>query len=316
MSIGTMNTTRTTRLRRTCCAILAFASVAPLAVAAPADASHTKVPRTILRMGDTGPLVKKAQRLLFVTPDGAFGRGTRGAVKHFQRQYDLLVDGQVGPQTWKALIRRAHKLRAAPRRGRSGDGVLTLGERGRAVAQLQRRLKVRITGIYDRRTYKAVMKFQRKRGLLVDGQAGPQTRRALKMRHGGGRSGRQSARGGGRLGAQVVRMTRRYTGIRYTWGGETPRSGFDCSGLVWYVFRQLGIDVPRVTYDQWHAGKRIKRKNLRPGDLLFFNRLEHVGIFAGHGWFFHAPRRGSVVHASRFSGWYRSHFSGAVRISR
>jgi cell wall-associated NlpC family hydrolase len=316
MSIGTMDRTRIPpRLRRTCFAIVVVAMAAtPMVLAAPAEASHARIPKQTLRMGDTGMLVRKAQRLLHLPADGVFGRDTRGRTKHFQRRHHLLVDGQIGRQTWKALLRRAHHRQRARRtasRAIRGDGVLQIGESGTAVSRLQRALRIDVTGVFGIRTYRAVVKFQRRHGLLVDGEAGPQTLGTLGVRV---RIVHRS--GGSSLGARVVRVTRRYRGIRYTWGGETPRTGFDCSGLVWYVYRQLGIDVPRVTYDQWNAGRHVRRSQLRPGDLLFFNHRGHVGIFAGHGWFYHAPRRGSVVHRSVFTGWYRTHFDGAVRIGR
>ncbi|MDX6533953.1 MAG: peptidoglycan DL-endopeptidase CwlO [Gaiellales bacterium] len=303
------------RLRRTCFAIVVITMAAtPMVLAAPAEASHSRIPKHVLRMGDTGFLVRKAQRLLHLRADGVFGRDTRGRTKHFQRHHGLLVDGQIGRRTWKALLKSAHQRQRAHRttRAKSNDGVLQIGDRGRNVRRLQKALRIDVTGVFGIRTHRAVVKFQRGKGLLVDGEAGPQTLGVLGLR---ARSNHRAV-GGRSLGAKVIRITRRYRGIRYTWGGESPRTGFDCSGLVWYVYRQLGITVPRVTYDQWHAGKRIKRSQLRPGDLLFFNKRGHVGIFAGHGWFYHAPRRGSVVHRSVFNGWYRANFDGAVRIGR
>jgi cell wall-associated NlpC family hydrolase len=86
--------------------------------------------------------------------------------------------------------------------------------------------------------------------------------------------------------------------------------------LVHYVYGLLGVQLPRVTYDQWHAGRHVKRKNLRRGDLVFFHHLGHVGIFLGHGWFMSAPHSGARVHASRLHGWYQRQYDGAVRIRR
>jgi cell wall-associated NlpC family hydrolase len=110
-------------------------------------------------------------------------------------------------------------------------------------------------------------------------------------------------------------LAKRYIGVRYVWGGESPR-GFDCSGLVQFVYRKLGVELPRVTYAQWHAGRHISRTQLRAGDLVFFHHRGHVGIYVGHGWFLHAPRTGERVHASQLShSWFRRHYDGAVRIS-
>jgi len=106
---------------------------------------------------------------------------------------------------------------------------------------------------------------------------------------------------GTKLQQSIVRGAQQFLGIPYVWGGEDP-SGFDCSGLVEYVFRQNGINTPRVTYEQFKSGKSINVNNVQPGDLVFF-RMEsagpgHVGIYAGGGKFIHAPRTGDVVKIS------------------
>jgi len=67
-------------------------------------------------------------------------------------------------------------------------------------------------------------------------------------------------------------MGRRYIGVRYLWGGDSPR-GFDCSGFVQYVYARMGVQLPRVTFAQWHAGRHVPRRDLRPGDLVFFHHL-------------------------------------------
>jgi cell wall-associated NlpC family hydrolase len=273
------------------------------------------VPRHILRLGDSGHLVTKLQQLLGVPADGIFGHGTKRAVRSFQHSHHLLADGQVGTLTWQALIagHRRHHHHHAGRHNRANDGVLTLGERGRSVRRVQRMLHIRANGLYDRRTWRAVRRFQRHNGLLVDGEVGPNTLHALRHRTDRARRPAHAHHSGG-LGARAAQLSHRYAGIRYTWGGASPRQGFDCSGLVQYVYGRLGVELPRVTYDQWHAGRHVKRANLRPGDLVFFNHLAHVGIFLGHGWFMSAPHSGARVHPSRLHGWYAAHYQGAVRI--
>jgi cell wall-associated NlpC family hydrolase len=278
----------------------------PLVVAGPARAAQRQaVPRHILRAGSTGHLVVKMQKLLGVPADGIFGPDTRRAVKRFQRAHHLLADGQVGLHTWRALI-AAHNRHNHGHR--ADDGILQLGERGTAVRNVQRMLHIRANGLYDRRTWRAVRRFQLHHGLLVDGETGPHTLRALRRRANHGHHGG--------LGTRAAQLSHRYAGIRYAWGGATPSQGFDCSGLVQYVYGRLGVELPRVTYDQWHAGRHVRRADLRPGDLVFFHNLGHVGIFLGHGWFMNAPSTGGRVHASRLRGWFQSHYEGAVRISR
>jgi hypothetical protein len=296
------------------CALACVAPVAtPMVSATPANAAriHGQHVR-LLHMGDHGPLVGTLQHLLKLPVDGIFGRHTRRAVKQFQRGHHLLADGQVGPHTWNALLRHRHT--AARSRRAHGDGILRLGDRRPAVARVQRMLHIRVNSLYDHRTWLAVRRFQRRHHLLVDGEVGPQTRLALHRAARGG-SGTRHRSHHATLGTRLVRVAKRYVGIRYRWGGESPSRGFDCSGLVQYSFAQLGVSVPRVTYDQWHAGRHISRSHLRRGDLVFFHHLGHVGIFLGHGWFLHAPRTGERIHASSMgSGWYDRHYDGAVRI--
>jgi cell wall-associated NlpC family hydrolase len=104
-----------------------------------------------------------------------------------------------------------------------------------------------------------------------------------------------------------------YLGVPYVWGGASP-SGFDCSGFVMYVFSQLGVSLPHSSYSQYGMGVPVSRDQLQPGDLVFFNGLGHVGIYAGGGSFIHAPHTGDVVKVSSISGWYSSTYVGARRI--
>ncbi|NYZ63768.1 C40 family peptidase [Luteimonas deserti] len=110
-------------------------------------------------------------------------------------------------------------------------------------------------------------------------------------------------------------------GTPYRWGGSNPDSGFDCSGLVGYVFRTaLGIDLPRVSRDMAQNGERIDRTALTAGDLVFFgrggNRIDHVGIYLGEGRFVHAPRSGKDVMVSELdTGYWATRFRAARRVA-
>jgi len=113
--------------------------------------------------------------------------------------------------------------------------------------------------------------------------------------------------------SSVVSIAMQYLGVPYRWGGASP-SGFDCSGLVMYVFAQVGVSLPHSSYAQYGMGSPVSRDQLQPGDLVFFDGLGHVGIYVGGGSFIHAPHTGDVVRISSLSGWYASSYVGARRI--
>lgn len=109
-------------------------------------------------------------------------------------------------------------------------------------------------------------------------------------------------------------------GTPYRYGGNTPDSGFDCSGLVHYVFRDmLDLRLPRTSRELAAIqGPKIPAERLAPADLVFFgNRGEvtHVGIYVGEGRFVHAPRTGGTVRLDRLDGpYWRDHYTGAKRV--
>ena len=119
----------------------------------------------------------------------------------------------------------------------------------------------------------------------------------------------------------VLRRALALMGTPYRWGGTSPDSGFDCSGLVGYVFRTaLGIELPRVSRDMARDGEKIDRAALVPGDLVFFSRrgkrVDHVGIYIGEGRFLHAPRTGRDVTVSELdSGYWSQKFLQARRVA-
>jgi cell wall-associated NlpC family hydrolase len=107
-------------------------------------------------------------------------------------------------------------------------------------------------------------------------------------------------------------------GKPYRTGGAAPATGFDCSGLVQFSFRQAGVILPRSTAQQRHAAERVRVSHLRHGDLVFFDlqgkKNSHVGIYVGDGQFVHAPSTGKRVRKDRLdSPFWRKHLSEARR---
>jgi cell wall-associated NlpC family hydrolase len=119
---------------------------------------------------------------------------------------------------------------------------------------------------------------------------------------------------GDRYGA-AVGIAEQYLGVPYVWGGASP-SGFDCSGLVMYVYAQLGVSLAHYTVAQYNYPNAVhpSRSELEPGDLVFFAGLGHVGIYIGNNEFIHAPHTGAVVSIDSLTGWYSSEYAGATRI--
>jgi cell wall-associated NlpC family hydrolase len=116
-------------------------------------------------------------------------------------------------------------------------------------------------------------------------------------------------------GERAAKLARRFLGVPYRWGGSSP-AGFDCSGLVSYIYGRLGVRLPRTAAAQYWAGRRIRGRSLRPGDLVFFYGLGHVGIYVGKGRFVAATHTGGHVSLLQlWTPWYRAAFDGAARVA-
>lgn len=119
-------------------------------------------------------------------------------------------------------------------------------------------------------------------------------------------------------GMEIQTYAESLLGVPYKYGGEIPRTGFDCSGLTMFVHKQNGITIPRVSRDQFKYGKQISRQGLRSGDLVFFETYRkgasHVGIYIGGNQFIHSPNKGKNVKTESLSNsYYQQRYLGARR---
>lgn len=134
-------------------------------------------------------------------------------------------------------------------------------------------------------------------------------------------SGSNTALTGNVTGSQILDEAKKYLGTPYVAGGASP-SGFDCSGFVYYVLKQLGYAPYRTPVDQFNMGTSVSKGNLKAGDIVFFantyaSGISHVGIYAGNGQFIHSPNsRSTVSYSDLTSGYWSDHYYGARRVAK
>lgn len=247
------------------------------------------------------------------------------------------------------------------------NATLKKGMRGDEVYALQQDLydlgfmTVKPTGYYGSITEAAVLKLQKKYGLLKDGIAGKQTKGKLDSLMGrdvkpadtetvgafaiaaenttgsavdstsgnasenadtgaSEKASENASRGASRSAENIISYARKFMGVKYVWGGSTPK-GFDCSGFVKYVYNHFDIVLSRNSRAQAENGSYVKRADLKPGDLVFFdtdggnNRINHVGIYIGSGKMIHSSSHyGGVVITDISSGFYSKSYMTARRV--
>ena len=118
---------------------------------------------------------------------------------------------------------------------------------------------------------------------------------------------------------RVIHNAKKQLGTKYVWGGASPKTGFDCSGLVQHSMKQgADVTVPRTAAEQYRAAVKVAQKDAERGDLVFFktrgNSVSHVGIYLGNDSFVHAPRTGRRITTSKLSGYWKKRFVGFGRI--
>jgi cell wall-associated NlpC family hydrolase len=296
-----------------------------LAPAVPALAND----HPILTTGMTDPAVKRVQKSLGISPPtGYFGPVTLQAVKTYQQRHKIPTTGVVGPLTWASLTKthkqtkqqhRSHKARQKARKAKKAQrsstanafaaATLQFGDRGEAVLFLQQQLDVQpqtgyfgsitqayvkalqtaaklpVTGVVDARTWRKVGKVKFTVPVVTTAAPAPAALPAASNA----------------TAAEVLRVAASQAGVPYVATGYSPAQGFNCSSYTQWVYEQVGIDLGGAyTVWQYDKSQHISAAEAKPGDLVFFynydnNFIGHVGIYAGNGMMWHAPRTGRVV---------------------
>ena len=288
----------------------------------------------MLRLGSHGPAVARLQQLLIahgyhLAVDGDFGPVTYADVRNFQASHHLAVDGIVGPQTMQALDVSSNS--ASPTMEAARVGLLREGDSGPAVVRLQKDLEALgystggAEGDFGPMTLTAVVDFQQSNGIPATGLVGVLTWRALdeavqQAPPTNTMGSNQVNRGSiSPTAAGIVGLAMKYQGAAYVFGGNSPATGFDCSGFVQWVYGQFGIALPRTSFGQWNVGTHVSEEALQPGDLVFFTTegvfANHVGIYLGNGEFISAatPSQGVVVQ-SLSTSYFAQAYDGAVQV--
>ncbi|WP_050179645.1 NlpC/P60 family protein [Domibacillus robiginosus] len=204
-----------------------------------------------------------------------------------------------------------------------GDQTLKEGMTHKDVTELQSVLKnkgyftVNTTTYFGSVTKKAVIDFQKKKGLKADGIVGPSTYKALGVSVTKNTSPSQVKNTYTYEPAKLVKVAKKYINVPYVWGGNTP-SGFDCSGYLKYVYQESqGINIPRTVAEIYTKGTKVSAPQV--GDLVFFETYKpgasHAGIYLGNNEFIHSSSSQGVGISSMNNSYWSKRYLGAKRIS-
>ena len=204
-----------------------------------------------------------------------------------------------------------------PKKPEPEKSVYQVGDRGWKVKQAQQYLQKlgfdpgEADGRFTKSTRKALRKFQKKYKLKETGNLDNATYEELKWQ------AEAKEYGGNVASAKILKTAAQYKGVPYVFGGTTPR-GFDCSGYVQYVFARHGIRLTRTADTQALEGKFVSKKNLKPGDLVFFTTYEpgasHVGIYAGNNLFWNATSSRGIMLSNLTDSYWGPRYYTARRI--
>jgi peptidoglycan endopeptidase LytE len=269
----------------------------------------------VLKIGAKGKEVSQLQINLktlgyfqYPTITGYYGAVTSDAVKKFQKANGLTVTGMADNITLTKILKAVEQKGKTQTSKPKETIYLTINSVGEKVKQVQTKLKQlgyftypTITGYYGSLTAQAVKQFQREAKLKVTGIVDQKTYELLMNKK-----------------FDVMHLiadAAELLGIPYTWGGEDPKTGFDCSGFLVYVFNKQGVYLPRTIAMIWNVGTPVDSPSV--GDLVFFETYRpgasHAGIYIGNNQFIHSGSTSGVTISRLDNPYWSKRYLGAKR---
>lgn len=274
--------------------------------------------------------------------DGKYGVLTEYALKKFQKDNQLTINGQADTKTVDTLVRAEREKYLRPLK--SISTTYYPGDQGKDIKKIQRALQYfgyyerNIDGIYGPLTDNALKAFQKDNGIKVEEEVNVKTVNTIyssessesveeepeKKEPPKKEQEKQETKGSkpvkktqvnGFEATQLVSSAKQFIGTPYVWGGESPK-GFDCSGFIQYVFQQQGLLVPRTVSELWNFSKPVN--TLSVGDFVFFETTRsgpsHMGIYTGNNQFIHAGESRGVEVSEMSNPYWQERYLGAKRV--
>ncbi|MFB1049360.1 NlpC/P60 family protein [Paraliobacillus sp. JSM ZJ581] len=264
--------------------------------------------------------------------NGEFGIFTEYALKRYQAEHQLTISGEANKETIASIIRSERKKYLEPLQ--SIDRTYDIGETGDKIKVIQKALyyfgyyKDKLDGIFGPKTNQALHDFQVDNGLEIKQAITPQVVTALKeSNENETQINKQKQLTKSKITVakdmtnqsvqttQLVQVAKQYVGVPYVWGGTSP-SGFDCSGYINYVFKQMNVTIPRTVSDIWNMAQPTNSPSV--GDFVFFETYKkgpsHMGIYLGNRQFIHASESKGVQISSVDNTYWKPRYLGSKRV--
>lgn len=253
--------------------------------------------------GDTGNEILGIQKKLIAAGYKAretseYDANTKWAVRLFQKDNGLTVDGILGAVTYKKLM------------GKPLPATTKTVSKKKEISEKDVKLLAHIDPNRESTAITSTLKHKKDKSSAPQGLTFKKKGKTYK----GLEIGHQPISGNVK---EILTYANTFTGVPYKFGGTTP-AGFDCSGYIRYVFQKIGYDLPRQADEQYTVGKKVEKSNLQPGDLVFFETYEpgisHSGIYIGDGQFISATSSSGVAVADIDDSYWGPRYVGAKRV--